>query len=123
MKYMALAVVAVFLVTSCAGTTGRRTWTFGEKALGTVAITGCLADYYTTQKGLDAGGYAEANPFLGEHPDHARLGLWTVGVLAGGLLAAHFFPEHRPYILALWAALESYGAVKNYKLLHDNGDW
>jgi hypothetical protein len=97
MKYMALAVVAVFLLTFCAGTTGRRAWTFGEKALGTVAITGCLADYYTTQKGLDAGGYAEANPFLGERtpimPDWA-CGPWAY--LRAGCSQHIFSPSTGP---------------------------
>jgi hypothetical protein len=121
MRLMAAVVIMAFFAVSCAGV--QRNWTFGEKALGVVAVTGCLADNYTTKKGMDAGGYEETNIVLGEDPSDASLGLWTVGLLTGGLLLAHFVPEYRPWILAAWAALGWYGAWHNYDLLKDNGDW
>lgn len=85
-------ILCVMVLCSCA------TWSKTDKALLTASWLASGADYYTTTKILDNGGY-EMNPLIGEHPSNEKLMMYMISSQVIVTLVAHFFPKYRKVLL------------------------
>ena len=101
---LSLVLVGLCLLVGCATFPEARPWTREEKILLVASILAAGANYWTTERGLDRGGW-EMNPLLGEHPTDTELTVKGWGCYGGILLAAHYCPRMRGIILGgstLW---------------------
>jgi len=113
-KYLSVILILPFFF-SCASIPAK--WSFRDKALGGIAITGSIADTAITERMLDTGRYRETNLFLEDHPSDGALGLHTAIEIIGVMLLAHYAPEkYRPYILGSWAVIHWGCTYHNYRL-------
>jgi hypothetical protein len=81
-----------------------------------IYIGAAAADWYTTNRVLDDGGY-ECNPLMSKHPNDGELALFN-GIGFGIIwLAGEICPEHREAFWYIGAAIKGGVAVKNTKYI------
>jgi len=89
MKITGIVFILMVLSSCCYGFDR---WDTYDVLLYVGAEVALLADVYTTERGLDKGGY-ERNRIHSKHPSDTRLVLWFIWGSVGRFVAAHILPS------------------------------
>ena len=80
-------IISILILTGCS-------WSMQDRALLVASIGASYADYRTTTRILDEGGY-EMNPLIGKHPSDGELAVWMISSEVLVILLAHYYPKWR----------------------------
>lgn len=95
-----------------------RRWTARERQAAGYFIFAHTLNAFSTEYHQDrAGIYYEANPLLGRHPSDKKVAVYFNITAVIGLMAAHFFPEHRQRILWDYGNANMMAAFHDYRMV------